>query len=57
MIDPPRRPPKNVPDSLPKRERGSDVLPDDARRTEPGREPPPDSLPTPEDERSLESAR
>jgi hypothetical protein len=57
MIDPPRRPPKNIPDSLPKRERGTDVLPDDARRTEEGREAPPDSPPTSEAERSIESAR
>jgi hypothetical protein len=55
MIDPPRRPPKNVPDSLPKRDQGTDVLPDDARRAERSRDPPPDSLPKSEDETSIES--
>jgi hypothetical protein len=30
----PRRAPRNVPDSLPKRDEGTDAVPDDARTTE-----------------------
>jgi hypothetical protein len=46
----PRRAPHNIPDSLPKRDEGTDVQPDAVRRTEePGTEPP-DSLPESEDE-------
>jgi hypothetical protein len=57
MTAPPRRPPKNVPDSMPSRDRGTDVLPEDVRRTEDVREPPPDSPPLREDEPSIERAR
>jgi len=41
----PREAPRNVPDSLPKRDEGTDVMPDKVRRTERPRQPPPDSLP------------
>jgi len=41
----PRRAPRDVPDSLPKRDEGTDVLPDNARLTEPARQAPPDSPP------------
>jgi hypothetical protein len=41
----PREAPRNVPDSLPKRDEGTDVMPDKVRRTELPRQPPPDSLP------------
>jgi hypothetical protein len=47
----PRRAPRDVPDSLPPRDEGSDVAPDDIRPTEPSRRVPPDSLP---DEKSTE---
>jgi hypothetical protein len=57
MTAPPRRPPKNVPDSMPSRDRRTDVLPEDVRRTEDVREPPPDSPPSREDEPSIERAR
>jgi hypothetical protein len=55
MMAPPRRPPREVPDSLPKRDQGTDVLPDDVRRTERPRNVPPDSPPKPDDEASVES--
>jgi hypothetical protein len=48
----PRQPPQNVPDSLPERDPGTDVLPDDVRRTDRSRRMPPDSLPPAEDETS-----
>ena len=41
----PRRPPKDVPDSLPERDRGTDVAPDEVRDSEPPPRNPPDSLP------------
>jgi hypothetical protein len=40
----PRPAPKDVPDSIPKRDQRSDVLPDDARRSDRARQDPPDSL-------------
>ena len=46
----PRQAPKDVPDSLPKRDEGTDVAPDDVRRTDRERRPPPDSLPEEEKE-------
>jgi hypothetical protein len=42
----PRRPPRNVPDSLPKRDEGTDIVPDDVRPTDPPRQETPDSAPT-----------
>ena len=45
----PRQAPQNVPDSLPKRDEGTDVAPDVVRRTERSRREPPDSLPANED--------
>ena len=48
-----RQAPKNVPDSLPKSEQGTDVLPDDARRTDPSHNPP-DSLPKVEEDLSMD---
>jgi hypothetical protein len=51
MTDPkPRRAPKDVPDSLPEREKGSDVAPDHVRDPEKERRPPPDSLPRHEED-------
>lgn len=41
----PRRAPKDIPDSLPERDRGTDVAPDDVRDVEPASRAPPDSLP------------
>ena len=41
----PRQAPQNVPDSLPKKDEGTDVAPDDVRRTDRSRRVPPDSLP------------
>ena len=51
-IDPkPRRAPKDVPDSLPKRDQDSDVAPDQVRdRDRTPRNDPPDSLPRNEEE-------
>jgi hypothetical protein len=46
----PRRPPQDVPDSLPRRDEGTDVIPDEVRRTDRPQRMPPDSLP-PEDDR------
>ena len=43
----PRQAPQNVPDSLPKRDEGTDVAPDDVRRTDRSRSVPPDLLPGP----------
>jgi hypothetical protein len=44
-MDPkPRRAPRDVPDSLPKRDEGTDVMPDAVRRTDPPQRMPPDSL-------------
>jgi hypothetical protein len=40
-----RRAPKDVPDSLPEREEGTDVAPDEVRDPDPPRRDPPDSLP------------
>lgn len=55
MAPKPRRAPQDVPDSLPKRDEGTDVMPNDVRRTDPPRSVPPDSLP-PMDEQSIERA-
>ena len=41
----PRRSPKDVPDSLPERDRGTDVAPDEVRDSERAPSNPPDSLP------------
>ena len=49
----PRRAPQNIPDSLPKRDEGTDVQPDAVRRTEPPTLPP-DSLPASDDESSAD---
>jgi len=46
----PRRAPRNIPDSLPKRDEGSDVLPDNVRRVDRPRTVPPDSLPPAEEQ-------
>jgi hypothetical protein len=45
----PRRPPQDVPDSLPRRDEGTDVMPDDVRRTDRPPRMPPDSLPPTDD--------
>jgi hypothetical protein len=45
----PRRAPQNIPDSLPPRDEGTDVEPDDVRRTDVPQTVPPDSLPESED--------
>jgi hypothetical protein len=50
----PRQAPQNVPDSLPPRDPGTDVLPDDVRRTDRSRRVPPDSLPATEDDTSAD---
>jgi hypothetical protein len=44
----PRRPPQDVPDSLPGRDEGTDVMPNDVRRRDRPRMPP-DSLPPSEE--------
>jgi hypothetical protein len=46
----PRRAPKDVPDSLPERDRGSDVAPDNVRDPDRPSRSPPDSLPRNEEE-------
>jgi hypothetical protein len=46
----PRQAPRDVPDSLPRRDEGTDVSPDDVRRTDRSRRVPPDSLPPAEDD-------
>jgi hypothetical protein len=51
MAPKPRRAPQDVPDSLPKRDEGTDVMPDDVRRSDRSQRMPPDSLP-PMDEQS-----
>jgi hypothetical protein len=45
----PRRAPRNVPDSLPERDSGTDIAPNEVRDTDRPRELPPDSLPSNED--------
>ena len=45
----PREAPRNIPDSLPKRDQGTDVMPDKVRETERSRTIPPDSLPRGDD--------
>ena len=50
MAQKPRRAPDNVPDSLPPRDPGTDVAPDDVRRTDRSRRVPPDSLPPADEE-------
>jgi hypothetical protein len=52
----PRRPPQDVPDSLPKRDEGTDVMPNDVRDTDSPQRMPPDSLP-PADERDESGSR
>ena len=49
----PRRPPQDVPDSLPERDEGTDVMPNEVRRTDRPQRIPPDSLP-PTDEQPIE---
>jgi hypothetical protein len=46
----PRRAPQDVPDSLPERDRGSDVAPDNVRDPDRPARSPPDSLPRNEEE-------
>jgi hypothetical protein len=46
--------PRDIPDSLPKRDTGTDVIPDDVRRTDPAQRVPPDSLPPMEEQKSVE---
>jgi hypothetical protein len=55
MAPKPRRETQDVPDSLPKRDEGTDVIPDAGRRTDPSQRIPPDSL-APVDEQSIEQA-
>jgi hypothetical protein len=55
MAPKPRRAPQDVPDSLPKRDEGTDVMPDDVRRNDRSQRVPPDSLP-PMDEQSIDRA-
>jgi hypothetical protein len=50
----PRSAPRDVPDSLPRRDQGTDVLPDDVRRTDRPPQLPPDSLPESEEEKSAD---
>jgi hypothetical protein len=49
----PRRAPQDIPDSLPKRDEGTDVQPDAVRRTDPSSVPP-DSLPKVDDETAID---
>ena len=53
---PKRMPNDDIPDSLPKRDDGIDVGPDDRRRSDRSERTPPDSLPPLEDEQSIEGA-
>jgi hypothetical protein len=46
----PRRAPRDVPDSLPKRDEGTDVVPDQVRSTDPPQEKP-DSPPSSDENR------
>lgn len=46
----PREAPRDIPDSLPKRDGGTDVMPDKVRRVDRPQPPPPDSLPGKEGE-------
>jgi hypothetical protein len=46
----PREAPRNVPDSLPKRDKGTDVMPDKVRRTDRAQRDPPDSPPPKHDD-------
>jgi hypothetical protein len=50
----PRKPAKDVPDSLPPRDKGTDVAPDDVRRTDETQRLPPDSLPPAEEELAID---
>jgi hypothetical protein len=50
MVPKPRHAPRDVPDSLPRHDGGTDVSPDAVRRTERSRREPPDSLPADEEE-------
>ncbi len=49
MTKKPRRAPRDIPDSLPKRDDGTDVMPDDVRRTDPSPREGPDSVPPAEE--------
>jgi hypothetical protein len=53
MAPKPRRAPQETPDSLPKRDEGTDVMSDDVRRGDRSQRMPPDSLP-PMDEQSID---
>jgi len=53
MAPKPRRETQDTPDSLPKREEGTDVIPDDVRRADPSQRILPDSS---LDEQSIERA-
>jgi hypothetical protein len=60
MAPKPRHAPQDVPDSLPKsdkriRDEGTDVMPDDVRRSDRSQRVPPDSLP-PMEEQSTDRA-
>jgi hypothetical protein len=55
-MDPkPRQAPRDVPDSLPGRDNGTDVAPDDVRRVERSRRQPPDSPPADDQDVERES--
>ncbi len=55
-MDPkPRQAPRNLPDSLPEHDKGTDVAPDHVRRVERSRREPPDSLPA--DDQEVERER
>jgi hypothetical protein len=46
----PRKPAQDIPDSLPSRDEGTDVLPDDVRRSDKPDRTPPDSPPPEKEE-------
>ena len=48
----PRRAPKDVPDSLPRRDEGTDMAPDEVRDPDRPQREPPDSLPRNEEDRT-----
>jgi hypothetical protein len=56
MAPKPRQAPRDVPDSLPTHDQGTDVSPDAVRQTEQSRREPPDSLPA-DDEENVERER
>ena len=53
----PRRAPQNIPDSLPPRDEGTDVDPDNVRRTDEPQTIAPDSPPESEEEERLAALR